>query len=268
MRVEHSIAVVVAVAIGVSTAALAPSRAQAQTEAPALESPYRIVNACGTRFVELAPQPKPESLTWGDFGAPFDAAFGVIAYAHGADGDTRRENAQGLYQCTELVHRYLADAFGVPTRIGLGLGHGVDLAQGVAARFGDRTWVGGRITGATPVSLRYFKGGSSACPPLVGSVVSIAMPGDGGGRGYGHVAVIRALEADGADAMIATLFEQHGGGALQPGDVIGAGRIRLMRFGDTWTGVFLSGGGGTFPVEGWTNVEAPAVEGDLLDSAR
>ncbi|MDX2233018.1 MAG: hypothetical protein NW200_00840 [Hyphomonadaceae bacterium] len=259
MHIEHSIAAVIALAVGVSAAALHPGRAQAQAslDAPAaLESPYRIVDACGGRFVELAPQSVPEQLTWGEFGAPFDSAFGVTAYAHGAEGDARRDNPDGLYQCTELVHRYLREALGVPTRIGLGLGHGVDVAQRVAERFGAAAYTGGRITGSTPVSLRYFPSGESTCAPLVGAVVSIAMPSEDGGRGYGHVAVIRALERESDDVIIATLFEQHGGSSLTPGETVGAGRVRFMRFGEAWAGVFLSQGGGTFPVEGWTNIAA------------
>lgn len=261
MRVEHSIGLVVATAIGVMAAAFQTPLAQAQTDtALPLAAAWSTVDACGMQIVELAPQPVPESLVWTEFGSPFDSAFGVIAYAHGRLGDPRRENAQGLYQCTELVHRYLRQGFGVPTRIGLGLGHGVDLAQGLAERFGQERFSGG-ITGQTPVTLRYNRGGSTECPPAIGSVVSIAMPLDDGSRGYGHVGVIRAITRENG-ALMATLFEQHGGDSLEPGDVIGAGQVRFEFLGGAWRGTFLSQSGRDFAVEGWTNIvvadDAPA----------
>ena len=178
-----------------------------------------------------------------------------IAYAHGREGDPRRENAQGLYQCTELVHRYLRQTYAIPTRIGLGLGHGVDLARGVAERFGGGNWAGG-VTGATPVTLRYFASGKDACRPMVGSVVSIAMPYDDGTPSPGHVAIIRDLAPD-SGALIATLFEQHGGSSLAPGDEVSAGQIRFARIDGAWTGAYLSTSGRTFPVAGWTSVVVP-----------
>lgn len=255
--VEHSIGAVVAVALGVLMAAWQAPAAQAQTEPlPGHATPFQVVDACGARFIELPTQSKPDSLTWTEFGAPFDEAFGVTAYAHGATDDPRRANAQGLYQCTELVHRYLRTVHNIPTRIGLGLGHGVDLAAGLAERFGGQTFTGG-VTGMTPVTLRYFANGSSACPPLVGSVVSVSMPPGDGTRGYGHVAVIRAIDSEGPDVFVATLLEQHGGDTLEPGDVIDPGRVRFFRGEDqAWRGVYLSAGGRTFNVEGWTDIVA------------
>ena len=256
MGAENLIGVVIALAIGVTTAALQTSHAQTEEVAPLAAAPYQIVADCGARFVELAPQPEPRELTWGEFGAPFASYAGVIAYAHGRDGDPQRDNAQGLYQCTELVHRYLRKTYAIPTRIGLGLGHGVDLARGLAERFGgDQTWTGG-ITGETPVTLRYFANATSACRPMVGSVVSIAMPLADGTPTPGHVAIIRALEPDG-EALIATLFDQHGGASLTPGDAFDAGQIRFTRVDGSWTGAFLADGERTFPVAGWTSVVIP-----------
>jgi hypothetical protein len=253
--VEHSIGAVVAVSLGVMLLALQTPVAQAQTEPPP-GPPFQIVDACSVRVVEMPAQSKPANLTWAEFGAPFDEAFGVTAYAHGGRGDPRRENAQGLYQCTELVHRYLRTVHNIPTRIGLGLGHGVDLAAGLAERFGGQAFTGG-VTGQTPVTLRYTANGAGACPPRVGSVVSVAMPPSDGTRGYGHVAVIRAIDADGPDVLFATLLEQHGGDYLAPGDVIDPGRIRFFRGAEgAWRGVYLSAGGRTFNVEGWTDIVA------------
>lgn len=254
--VEHSIGAVIAVSLGVLVAALQSPVAQAQTEPASQALPYQIVDACGARFVELPTQSKPAALKWTAFGDRYDEAFGVTAYAHGAPGDPRRDNGDGLYQCTELVHRYLREVYNVPTRIGLGLGHGVDLAAGLAERFGGQTFTGG-VTGMTPVTLRYFANGASACPPLVGSIVSVAMPPQDGTRGYGHVAVIRAIDSEGPDVFVATLFEQHGGDYLEPGDEVGPGRVRFFRGADqAWRGVYLSAGGRTFTVEGWTDIVA------------
>ena len=256
MGAENLIGLVVALALGVTAASLSPSRAQAiEDVATALAPHYQIVDECGGRFVELDAQPQPTEMTWGEFGAPIGSYYGVVAYAHGHDGDPRRENAGGLYQCTELAHRYLHDLYAIPTRIGLGLGNGVDLAKGLAERFGGQLWTGG-ITGATPVTLRYFADSTSACRPMVGSIVSIAMPLDDGTPTPGHVAIIRSLEPDG-QALVATLFEQHGGSSLTPGDVFSPSHIRFERIDGAWTGAFQSPTGQTFPVAGWTSVVAP-----------
>ena len=240
-------------AAAVTTATRARSEPMAAIAAPV--APFQYVEECGARFVELAPQAEPHTITWREFGEPVATYFGVTAYAHGRDGDPRRENAQGLYQCTELVHRYLRQTYAIPTRIGLGLGHGVDLARGVADRFGGETFTGG-VTGQTPVTLRYFANETSSCRPMVGSVVSIAMNYDDGSPSPGHVAIIRALEPDNG-VLIATLFEQHGGTSLVPGEEVQAGQIRFEQTDGTWSGAFLSQSGRTFPVAGWTSVVAP-----------
>jgi hypothetical protein len=258
MRSDAFFVATMALAIGLLTAAVTTAtRAQTEPLTGTLRpmAAFRYVDECGQRFVELAPQAEPRTLTWGDFGQPFASYYGVVAYAHGKDGDLRRENPQGLYQCTELVHRYLKQTYAIPTRIGLGLGHGVDLARGLAERFGGQTFTGG-VTGETSVSLRYFADSRDACRPMVGSVVSIAMNYDDGTPSPGHVAIIRALEPD-SDVLIATLFEQHGGSSLTPGDEFDAGQVRFSRVDGAWTGAYLSQSGRTFPVAGWTSVVAP-----------
>ncbi len=258
MRTDGFYVATLALAVALSTAAVTTAtRAQSEplTGMSLPAPPFQYVDECGARFVELAPQAEPHTITWREFGEPVATYVGVTAYAHGRDGDPRRENPQGLYQCTELVHRYLRQTYAIPTRIGLGLGHGVDLAHGVAERFGGETWTGG-ITGETPVTLRYFASGGDACRPMVGSVVSIAMPYDDGTPSPGHVAIIRALEPD-SGVLIATLFEQHGGSSLAPGDEVSAGQIRFERVDGAWVGAFLSQSGRTFPVVGWTSVVAP-----------
>lgn len=253
MRRTHLFIAIGAAALSLGAAVVQSSPAQTQTPAPVLT--YALVQDCGAHFVELAPQAEPRRYEWRAFGEPVGSYYGVTAYAHGVEGDPRNDNPQGLYQCTELAHRYLREVYGVPTRIGLGLGHGVDLARKVAQRFEGQSF-SGRLTGATPVSLRYIANGTSACRPVVGSVVSIAMPAPDGSPTPGHVAIIRDLEADGL-ALEATLFEQHGGATLAPGDTVQAGRIRFERIDGAWRGTFTMGGAQSFPVEGWTSVVAP-----------
>ena len=87
MGAENLIGVVVALALGVTAASLAPSRAQATEDIPAPAPHYQIVDECGGRFVELDAQPQPTEMIWGEFGAPIGSYYGVVAYAHGHDGD-------------------------------------------------------------------------------------------------------------------------------------------------------------------------------------
>lgn len=259
MRADAFQVAVLAVAVGLSSAALTAAAVNRPSELERGDglgpAPYKLVDECGERFVELAAQPEPQSFQWKTFGEPVASYMDVVAYSNGQDGDPRRDNTHGLYQCTELAHRYLHDVFGVPTRIGLGLGNGVDLARKVAVRFAGQSFRGG-ITGDTPVELQYFANGSSACRPMVGTVVSIAMPWNGV-QTPGHVAIIRDLQADGLK-LEATLFEQHGGASLAPGEEVPASHITFERVDGAWEGTFHSpGGGGDWPVEGWTSAVTP-----------
>lgn len=243
------LALMAAVAVVVCASALG---VRAQPEAPR----YSIVEECGARVVQLNAQRAPDRSRWGDYGDVLETYYGVNAYSHGQDGDPGRTDGSGRYQCTELVHRYLRDVYAVPSRIGLGLGNGVDLAQGVARHWGRRSWTGG-VTGATPVTLRYYANGAARCRPVVGSIVSIAIPTRGGGRGLGHVAIIRALDEDNG-ALRGVLFEQHGGADYAPDHVVRPGTVRFERDGDgVWRGTYTNDRGGTYNVEGWTNIVAP-----------
>jgi hypothetical protein len=214
---------------------------------------YTIAESCDQRFVELAPKREPESMVWGRFGDPIDTYYGVVAYSNGQASEPRRRDRSGRYQCTELVHRYLSQVFGVPSKIGMGLGNGVDLARGVATHWGRRTWSGG-IARDLRVRPRYFANGKTRCRPTVGSIVSVDMRFGSGERGAGHVAILRTLDAKGDDAYEAVLFEQHGSGAHAPEHVLQPSRVRFTRDAKGFfRGVHVLPNGREDSVEGWTN---------------
>jgi|CXWL01.1.fsa_nt_gi hypothetical protein len=216
---------------------------------------FAIVEDCGAHFVELNRQVEPTSMRWGVFGDVVDTYYGVAAFSHGQPDEPRRDDGTGRYQCTELVHRYLREVHHVPSRLGLGLGNGVDLARGVAERWGDRTWTGG-VAGETPITLRYYQAGASRCRPTVGAIVSfaMAMAMRDGAPGPGHVAIIRAMNEKNS-VLSATLFEQHGGGSYAPDHIVRPGIVRFVRDeAGVWNGVYTTDRGRTFPVVGWTNV--------------
>ncbi|GAM99646.1 hypothetical protein U91I_03301 [alpha proteobacterium U9-1i] len=232
--------------VGLAAIAAACSRATATEEVRA-PAAFSVVNECDARFVELLSQDEPREMRWGRFGDVVDQYYGVDAYSHGQEDEPRRSDGSGRYQCTELIHRYLREVHHVPSRLGLGLGNGVDLAEGVASRWGGQAWSGG-LTGETPISLRYYEAGVSICRPTIGAIVSFSM-----GRGPGHVAIIRALHEENG-ALIATLFEQHGGGSYQPDEMVRAGHVRFVRDENgAWNGIYTTDWGGTYPVKGWTN---------------
>lgn len=227
--------------------AAACSRAVATEEAKAPPS-FTIVGECGANFVELNSQTEPASMRWGEFGDVVDAYYGVEAYSHGQESEPRRNDGSGRYQCTELIHRYLREVHHVPSRLGLGLGNGVDLAEGVANHWGAFNWTGG-LAGDRQITLRYYPAGESLCRPMVGAIVSFRM-----GDGPGHVAIIRALREENG-ALIATLFEQHGGASYDPDHVVYPGVVRFVPDeAGRWSGIYTTDWGGTFPVKGWTNI--------------
>jgi hypothetical protein len=244
-------AMLAAVALTCIAAGLAGEQSETEPETAL----YSIVEDCDTRFIALNPQREPTRMRWGDYGEVIDAYYGVNAYSHGQEDDPGRGDGSGRYQCTELVHRYLRDLYGVPSRIGLGLGNGVDLASGVARHWGGRSWTGG-VNGAAPITLRYYANGVARCRPMVGSIVSIAIPRRGGARGEGHVAIIRSMsEKEGA--LTGVMFEQHGGASYEPEHMVQPGTVRFERdAAGVWRGVYSNDRGGVFDVEGWTNIVA------------
>jgi len=103
------------------------------------------------------------------YGNPFDEFRGVQAFANKID--TKNKKQSGKHQCTELVHRFYRKVYKIPTKIGIGLGHGKDLAKNLAQRF----------------DLRFYKNRSET-PPEEGSVLSIKTK-----TVYGHVLIVKKV---------------------------------------------------------------------------
>jgi hypothetical protein len=152
-------------------------------------------------FVQL-PQESPQPVYWAEFGEAFDSYFGIIAYSNGK----ARGNA-AKYQCTELIHRYVATVYGFPSRIGLGMGNGNRLAEGVADYFRGQTRSLDALE-SKAVSLEYFAEGLSTYPPVVGSIISMHFAISE--KGPGHVAILRDLSEPTPGELSGTLFAQHG----------------------------------------------------------
>lgn len=136
-------------------------------------------------------------LVWKNFGQSFDSFKGVNAYANKPNG------AGGKYQCTELIHRFLNSLYGIPTKIGMGLGDAKDLASNLAARFGNVT-VKNSLTGNRNGKLVYFRPGCSPHPPVVGSIISMEL------KKYGHIGIVRKVEKINDSQVVYYFFEQHG----------------------------------------------------------
>lgn len=144
--------------------------------------------------------------TWQEYGKSFDQFAGVLAYSNRAHG------AGGEFQCTELVHRYLKTNLGVPTRIGMGLGHAKDILQNLERHFEKQSF---RVShGNTPakVKMRFVKNGSSISPPRVGAPISFTIDR------YGHVAIVRHVKKISDSELELFLFEQHGGLPFKVGE--------------------------------------------------
>ena len=205
------------------------------------QSKPEIVRDCGQTFLELPSSLPEKELTWTAYGEEFDTFYGVTAYSNGTKKSDR------YYQCTELAHRFMREVYGIPTRLGMGLGHGNGVAQNVAAHFSD-------TIGSTPrtaphkIGLRFFKNKTSQCRPVVGSVVSMDF-----GQ-YGHVAVIRHMKENKEGVLEATLFEQHGATRKPIGTKMDAGKLVFEKTpSGKWTGTWIVADRLQLDVVGWTN---------------
>ena len=207
----------------------------------------KIEEIDGKRFVVLQSEEPPETMFWGKFGDEIENYFGVSAKSN---GDAIKNRS---YQCTELIHRFLRDVYGLPSRIGMGLGHGKDLASGVGARFGNSTKANGLIKDYI-IHLEYFENGFSLYPPVVGSIVSMHFSSTK--KGYGHVGIIRTLSKQSDGTLRGFLFDQHGsihkevGIPIKPDTVV----FNMDRNG-VWRGNVESWKfQRSYPVIGWTNI--------------
>lgn len=160
-----------------------------------------VVSVGGKSFLSLIPEIAPKNMHWGTYGSKIESYYGVIAYSNGAKKTNRK------YQCTELVHRFITNVYGIPSRIGLGLGHAKDLAKNIAQRYKSKV---GKSTslGNYQIRLENFDNKKSTYPPVVGSIVSMHF--NSKKTGYGHVAIIRAIIEKEDGSLKAILFDQHG----------------------------------------------------------
>lgn len=206
------------------------------------ETSYALSKVGDRVFIELTSDDPSQVLTWTEYGAPFDRFFGVEALSNG------RRNSPQKYQCTELAHRFVRTVYGIPTRIGMGLGHGKD----VAARIGDHF---NGTTGTTDfiaphsVKMSYFANGGATVPPMVGSIISLEI-----GR-YGHVGVVRHVEKVSDGHQVAALFAQHGGMHDTIGRQFSPGTVAFKRSkSGTWHGTWEAFGR-SFAATGWITPE-------------
>ncbi|MDE0151004.1 MAG: CHAP domain-containing protein [Bdellovibrionales bacterium] len=131
-----------------------------------------------------------------EYGKPFDHYMGVVAYGN---------KKGGKYQCTELVHRFFKNVYNVPTRIGLGLGHGKDLSFNLTG-FSNTHNPTVQIEPEEEIKLRFifFDNGCSSQLPTPGSSISFSW------SNYGHVAIVRRVEALSDEMVLLHLFQQAG----------------------------------------------------------
>lgn len=131
---------------------------------------------------------------WQKPGHVYDQFYNVQAYAN---------NSAGTYQCTELVHRFVNSVYGVPSKIGIGLGHAKDLSRNIKNRF-QNIKINNSHTNGKEGRLAYIENGCSSNPPMVGSIISLEY------SKFGHIAIIRDIQILSENSMEITLFEQHG----------------------------------------------------------
>ena len=251
------------------------------------------VETCGASFVEL-PSRGADEPVWGDYGVPFDEYLGVSAYSNGIGVRS------ACYQCTEVVHRFVRHAYGIPTYYcgPQPMGNARFVVRNLGRTFGNTVGSTARL-GRYKVRLQASFNGQSRCRPTVGSIVSVETSGrvracrwdtgTGGGcdrwtkaraydrsLGAGHIGVIRSLESVTDDLLQGEIFAQHGkmySGRPKYRDArIAVGRIRFKRRRDgTWFGWWYTPtpGGGirsrARPVIGWASpriVGRDATPGD------
>lgn len=131
------------------------------------------------------------------YGREFDTYMGVTAYGN---------RKKGKYQCTELVHRFFKDVYNVPTQIGLGLGHGKDLALNLT-HFSNEHNPFIQIESEEEIKLKFvfFDNGCSTQLPTPGSSISFSSDSS-----YGHVAIVRKIEPLNNTMVLLHLFQQAG----------------------------------------------------------
>jgi len=227
MGKAHHIVVLLAAAMGLANGAAAQGVSTAYD--------------CGREFVTFENDRPRTNLIWADYGASFDKFMGVTAYSNGT------AQARRPWQCTELVHRFVREVYGFPSRLGLNMGHGNSVAGGIAEYFDGQTAVSPAIA-PYKIKLEHFANGSGDCPPVVGSLISVKA-----GK-YGHAGVLRSLEPVGANRWEGRLFAQNGTPQTRLGMLMGQDRVMFRKSGDNlWQGAWISASGKIYDLSGWTN---------------
>jgi hypothetical protein len=212
----------------------------------AQDNELRVISIKGKNFLCLASEPSPENMVWGDFGSEVESYYGVTAYSNGARQSGRK------YQCTELIHRFLTEVYGIPSGINLGLGHGKYLAKNIAEF--HKIAIGTSDTlGNYSIRLENFLNKKTAYPPVVGAIVSMYF--DSQKKGYGHVGIIREIKINDDGMLEATLFDQHGFAHKKAGIPIQADHLLFEKDkygnwnGHVWSWKYEK----KYPVISWTN---------------
>jgi hypothetical protein len=160
---------------------------------------YSDVYSADTLIIQVPKSEIEQVPIWKNHGERYDSFMGVSALSNIAKG--------GQYQCTELAHRFLNEIFGIPTKIGIGLGNANVVVQNISQRFGNATYRYGDYS----VRLKYESTKLAKEPPTVGSAINF-------GGTYGHVAIVRYVEVINASKVKVYLIEQHGFPTWRPGD--------------------------------------------------
>ena len=216
------------------------------TPVNAQNSSLKMVCIHDKTFLSLVSEPSPENMVWGDFGSELESYYGVKAYSNGAKKSGRK------YQCTELIHRFVSDIYGIPSSIYLGLGHGKDLAKNIAEYHESVVGTSDTLQGYF-VRLENFENKKSIYPPLTGAIVSMYF--DSKKKGYGHVGIIREIKVNDQGMVEASLFDQHGFAHKEAGIPIQADRLFFEKDADgNWYGYVLSWKyDRKYPIISWTN---------------
>lgn len=167
-------------------------------------------------FLKLPDGDISKPLVWREYNKLFDTYLGVKAYCNKSKGQG------GKHQCTTLAHRFIREVYGIPTKIGMGLGHGQDLAYRVGRYFKDTTGKT-KLTDNKEVGLVYFENNQSKYPPVNGSIISFKW------KKYGHVAVVKKVEYVSDSKIIVYMFEQHGTKSWQINEIVKRSRFKLVR---------------------------------------
>jgi len=212
----------------------------------AQNSSLKIVSIHDKAFLSLISEPSPENMIWGDFGSEIESYYGVKAYSNGAKKSARK------YQCTELIHRFISDIYGIPSNIYLGLGHGKNLAKNIAKYHESVIGTSDTIQGYY-VRLENFENKKSIYPPVTGAIVSMYF--DSQKKGYGHVGIIREIKVNDEGMVEATLFDQHGFAHKEAGISIQSDHLLFEKdVNGNWNGYVLSWKyKRKYPVISWTN---------------